>query len=352
MIRTDNLHIEQFTPLTAPDAIKAELPLSDAAAATVIAGRAVTQAILAGDDPRQLLIAGPCSVHCAKDALEYARRLKALADEVADVFCVVMRVYFEKPRTTIGWKGLLYDPDLNNSYDIEKGIRLARRILLDINEMGLPAGTEILEPVVPQYITDLITWGAIGARTTESQTHRQMASGLSMPIGFKNSTDGTLRAALDAIKTALSAHAFIGVTGDGRVAIFRTSGNAFGHLILRGGANGPNYASEHIAFSRELLRKSGIQPSLIVDCSHGNSNKEHRRQMDVLRDVVRQVCTGETVIKGVMLESYLEGGRQEIPENLAAIKPGVSITDACLSWADTTASVRDAARELRATRRK
>ena len=352
MIRTDNLHIEQFTPLTPPDAIKAELPLSDTAAATVVAGRAATQAILAGNDPRQLLIAGPCSVHCARDAQEYARRLKALADEVADVFCVVMRVYFEKPRTTIGWKGLLYDPDLNNSYDIEKGIRLARRILLDINEIGLPAATEMLEPVVPQYINDLITWGAIGARTTESQTHRQMASGLSMPVGFKNSTDGTLRAALDAIKTALSPHAFIGVTGDGRVAIFRTSGNAFGHLILRGGATGPNYASEHIAFARELLRKNGSLPSLIVDCSHGNSNKEHQRQMDVMRDVIRQVGNGETVIKGMMLESYLEDGRQDIAAPPAALKPGVSITDACLGWADTAASVRAAARELRATHRK
>ena len=347
MIRTDNLHIEQFVPLTPPDAIKVELPLGDQAAATVVAGRAATQAILAGNDPRQLLIAGPCSVHCAKDALEYACRLKALADEVADVFCVVMRVYFEKPRTTLGWKGLLYDPDLNGSYDIERGIRLARRILLDINGLGLPAATEMLEPVVPQYINDLITWGAIGARTTESQTHRQMASGLSMPVGFKNSTDGTLRAALDAVKTALSPHAFIGVTGDGRVAIFRTSGNAFGHLILRGGSTGPNYASEHIAFARELLRKNGILPSLIVDCSHGNSNKEHRRQLEVMQDVVRQVCGGENVIKGIMLESYLEDGRQEIPENLAALKAGLSITDACLGWSDTAAAVRRAARELR-----
>ncbi len=347
MVRTENLNIERFIPLTPPDAVKQEIPMTEKAADTVVAGRAAVQAVLSGRDPRQLLIAGPCSVHNQRAALEYARRLKALAAEVADVFCVVMRVYFEKPRTTIGWKGLLYDPDLNGACDIEKGLRLARRILLEINEAGVPAATEMLEPVVPQYITDLIAWGAIGARTTESQTHRQMASGLSMPVGFKNNTDGSMRAAVDAIRTALSPHAFIGVTGDGRAAIFRTSGNPYGHLILRGGTDGPNHTSEHVACARELMRKNGIVPAIIVDCSHGNSNKDHRRQADVLRDVVRQIRAGDRSLRGVMLESNLEEGRQDIPANPADLKPGCSVTDACLGWTDTEALVREAAAELR-----
>ncbi len=341
MIRTDNLNIEQSAPLTSPDDIKAELPLTEKAADTVVAARAALENIFSRRDRRFILIAGPCSVHSHADALAYAGRLKALAAEVAESLLIIMRVYFEKPRTVLGWKGLLYDPQMNNSCDIEAGIRMARRILLDLNEIGIPAATEILEPVIPQYITDLVAWGAIGARTTESQTHRQMASGLSMPVGFKNGTDGGVRAAVDGICTAMSPHAFIGITGEGRAGLFRTRGNPSGHLILRGGAAGPNHTSEHIAFCRELMRKSGIVPNILVDCSHANSGKDPRRQRDVLLDVVRQIRAGEDSLKGAMLESYLVTGRQEIPADPSRLRPGLSVTDACLGWEETEALVRE-----------
>ncbi len=339
MVRTENLNIEQYAPLTAPDAVKAELPLTEKAADTVVMARAALENILSHRDSRFILVVGPCSIHRLADAMEYATRLRDLADRVADRILLVMRVYFEKPRTTLGWKGLLYDPDLNNSYDIEAGLRLARKILLAINELGVPAATEILEPVVPQYITDLVAWGAIGARTSESQTHRQMASGLSMPVGFKNATDGSLRSAIDGVRTAMSPHAFIGITGEGRVGVFRTRGNPFGHLILRGGTAGPNYASEHIAFARELMRKSGFPPNLIVDCSHANCGKDPLRQKDVLVDVLAQVRAGETAIRGAMIESNLEAGRQDVPPDPTRLRPGISITDPCLGWRDTEAII-------------
>jgi len=342
MVRTDNLNIDRYVPLTPPDAIKAEMPLTAQAADTVVAARAALENILSQRDPRLVAVVGPCSIHNRDEALRFAGKLGKLATACAERLLIIMRVYFEKPRTTLGWKGLLYDPDLNNSYDIEAGLRLARRILLDINELGVPAATEILEPVIPQYITDLVSWGAIGARTTESQTHRQMASGLSMPVGFKNATDGNLKSAIDGIRTALSPHAFIGITGEGKVGIFRTRGNPFGHLILRGGVNGPNYASEHIAFARELMRKSGLVPNILVDCSHGNTGKDPRRQADVLRDVLGQLGRGETTIRGIMLESNLESGRQDIPTDRRLLKPGVSVTDACLGWSETEALLREA----------
>ena len=342
MVRTDNLRIERFAPLTPPDAVKAELPLTARAADTVVMARAGLENILSQRDRRLIAIVGPCSIHSREDAAGYATRLRRLARELERQLLVVMRVYFEKPRTMLGWKGLIYDPAMNDTCDIEAGLRLARRILLEINEMGVPAGAEILEPVVPQYFTDLVSWAAIGARTTESQTHRQMASGLSMPIGFKNTTDGSMKVAVDAIRTAASPHTFIGVTGDGRVATFRTRGNRFGHLVLRGGYEGPNYTSEHIAFAQELLRKFGVDPNLIVDCSHANSGKDPQRQIAVLRDVVEQVRGGTEVIRGFMLESHLQGGRQEIP---AGGKPqaGLSVTDACLGWEDTERLLREAA---------
>ena len=342
MVRTDNLRIERFAPLTPPDAIKAELPLTARAADTVVMARAGLENILSQRDRRLIAIVGPCSIHSREDAIEYATRLRRLARELERQLLVVMRVYFEKPRTMLGWKGLIYDPAMNDTCDIEAGLRLARRILLDINELGVPAGAEILEPVVPQYFTDLVSWAAIGARTTESQTHRQMASGLSMPIGFKNTTDGSMKVAVDAIRTAASPHTFIGVTGDGRVATFRTRGNRFGHLVLRGGYEGPNYTSEHIAFAQELLRKFGVDPNLIVDCSHANSGKDPQRQMVVLRDVLGQVRSGTGVIRGFMLESHLLGGRQELS---AGGKPqaGLSVTDACLGWEDTERVLREAA---------
>jgi 3-deoxy-7-phosphoheptulonate synthase len=342
MVRTDNLRIERFAPLTPPDAIKTELPLTARAADTVVMARAGLENILSQRDRRLIAIVGPCSIHSREDAVEYATRLRRLARELERQLLVVMRVYFEKPRTTLGWKGLIYDPAMNDTCDIEAGLRLARRILLDINELGVPAGAEILEPVVPQYFTDLVSWAAIGARTTESQTHRQMASGLSMPIGFKNTTDGSMKVAVDAIRTAASPHTFIGVTGDGRVATFRTRGNRFGHLVLRGGYEGPNYTSEHIVLAQELLSKMGVDPNLIVDCSHANSGKDPQRQIVVLQDVLAQVRGGAEVIRGFMLESHLLGGRQEIP---AGGKPqaGLSVTDACLGWDDTERVLREAA---------
>jgi 3-deoxy-7-phosphoheptulonate synthase len=346
MVKTDNLNIERYTPLVSPDAVKAEWPLSEKAADTVVAARAGLENILSQRDSRFIMIVGPCSISRYDDALEFAHRLREMATAIADRILLLMRVYFEKPRTTLGWKGLLYDPHLNNSYEVETGLRLARRILLEINELGIPAATEILEPIIPQYITDLVSWAAIGARTTESQTHRQMASGLSMPIGFKNATDGSLKAAVDGIRTALSPHAFIGITGEGRIGVFRTRGNPFGHLILRGGNNGPNYASEHIAFAAELLRKSGIVPNLIVDCSHGNCGRDPKRQIDVQRDALAQLAAGNRTIKGTMLESNLECGRQDIPADPVMLTPGVSVTDPCLGWADTEALIRETHAQL------
>ncbi|MEI8078526.1 MAG: 3-deoxy-7-phosphoheptulonate synthase [bacterium] len=342
MVRTDNLRIERFSPLTPPDAIKAELPLTARAADTVVMARAGLENILSQRDRRLIAIVGPCSIHSREDAVEYATRLRRLARELERQLLVVMRVYFEKPRTMLGWKGLIYDPAMNDTCDIETGLRLARRILLEINELGVPAGAEILEPVVPQYFTDLVSWAAIGARTAESQTHRQMASGLSMPIGFKNSTDGSMKVAVDAIRTAASPHTFIGVTGDGRVATFRTCGNRFGHLVLRGGYEGPNYTSEHLAFAQELLRQSGVAPNLMVDCSHANSGKDPQRQMAVLREVLAQIRGGTGIIRGIMLESHLLGGRQEIPVG-GKPQAGLSVTDACLGWDDTERLLREAA---------
>jgi len=338
MIQTDNLNITASDPLSPPVAVRKELPLTERAADTVVAGRAAVEGILARRDPRFLMVIGPCSIHNLDGALEYARRLKRLADRVADRIVLVMRVYFEKPRTVLGWKGLIYDPDLNGSCNIERGVRLARKLLLDIAELGLPAGTEILEPVIPQYITDLITWAAIGARTTESQTHRQMASGLSMPIGFKNATDGNVQVAVDAVRAASSPHSFIGITVDGRAGVFRTRGNAFGHLILRGGASGPNYMPEYIAFARELMKRHGLVPSVMVDCSHGNSRKHPERQPQILREVTAHVVEGNDVIIGAMLESYLQFGRQDVADP-AAIRPDVSITDPCLGWEETEQAV-------------
>ena len=342
MIQTDNLNIVNFEALSPPAIIKGELPLTSSAADTVVAGRADIRNILSHRDPRFLVIAGPCSIHDREGALAYARKLRELGDEVSDRIVTVMRVYFEKPRTTLGWKGLIYDPLLDGSDDIEKGLRLAREILLRINELGLPAATEILEPVIPQYITDLVSWAAIGARTAESQTHRQMASGLSMPIGFKNATDGSTRVAIEAIRTASSPHSFIGITNDGRAGLFRTGGNVYGHLVLRGGANGPNYEAEYIAYSRELMRRHGLVPNVIVDCSHGNSRKRADRQPAVVRNVVSQHVSGAgDCIVGVMLESNLTGGRQPFPETGRAATTGVSVTDDCLGWEETAACIRE-----------
>jgi 3-deoxy-7-phosphoheptulonate synthase len=346
MLKTDNLNIESCTRLPSPAELKRDYPLSAKAADVVVTTRASIDNIMTRRDSRLLVLVGPCSIHDHDECMEYARRLKALSDEVSDRLLLVMRAYFEKPRTVLGWKGLIYDPDLDDSGKIEKGLRLARRILLELAEMGLPTGTEILEPIIPQYITDLISWAAIGARTAESQIHRQLASGLSMPIGFKNATDGGMQVAIQAIKAANAAHSFIGINSDGQAGIFRTRGNAYGHLVLRGGGELPNFGSEYIAFARELMCKAGLLPNIVVDCSHANSNKQPQKQALVFEDVLVQLRGGTKEIVGVMLESYLQTGNQPIVSNRCDLKPGISITDACLGWNETEVLIRQAHQSL------
>ena len=285
-----------------------------------------------------MVICGPCSIDSIPAAVEYAARLKSIQEKVSSKLMLIMRTYFEKPRTTVGWKGLIYDPDLDRSFNIEKGLRLARRLLLQLSEMRLPVATEFLEPIIPQYLADLVTWASIGARTTESQTHRQLASGLSMPIGFKNSTDGAISVAVDAIKTASATHSFLGVINDGRTGVFRTRGNKFCHIVLRGGIHGPNYASENIAYVKELMRKEKLVPSIVIDCSHGNSMRHPEMQPVILRDVLGQIRAGENTISGVMIESYIKTGRQDIAERGKMI-PGLSVTDPCLGWEETEAAI-------------
>ena len=343
-----NVNIERQYPIPTPQEIRTELPASPQIVEAVFKSRKTVEDIIARRDKRLLLIAGPCSVDNVDAALEYGSRLKSLQQEVSSKFYVVMRSYFEKPRTTVGWKGLIYDPDLTNkSCNIEKGLRIARNLMLSLTGSGLPLATEFLDPVIPQYIADLVSWAAIGARTTESQTHRQMASGFSMPTGFKNSTDGSVNVAIDAIKAAAAKHAFLGVIEDGRMGVFETRGNPNCHIVLRGGADGPNYASEHIAFAKELLRKAGLPQSIVVDCSHGNSLKRPERQTNVLEDIIAQVKAGETAISGVMMESYLYTGRQDVVEG-KDLKPGLSITDACIGWEETETAIRKAFKALAA----
>ena len=342
MLQTDNLNIESVSSLITPAALKAELPLSERAADTVVAGLAAIEGILTHPGDRYFLVVGPCSIHNVDAANEYARRLKLLSEEVEDRLLLVMRAYFEKPRTVLGWKGLIYDPDLNGSCNIDLGLRVARRFLLDSAEIGLPAATELLEPVIPQYITDLVCWAAIGARTAESQTHRQMASGLSMPTGFKNATDGSLTVAVEAIRTAVSQHAFIGITGDGRAGLFRTRGNSFGHLVLRGGLSGPNHGAEYVAFAREMMKKAGLASRVLIDCSHGNSGKRPERQAAVFHDVLEQIRGGDRTIVGMMLESYLQPGSQGFPERPELAAPDVSVTDGCIGWEETASLIREA----------
>ncbi len=336
-LQTDNLNIHSTQRLISPAELRAALPLTSAAADVTVAGRSsIENILLRRDDRRLFVIVGPCSIHDREAALEFARRLRELSADIADRVVPIMRVYFEKPRTSLGWKGLIYDPDLDDSGHIEKGLHQARDILRDIVELGVPAATELLEPIVPQYITDLISWAAIGARTTESQTHRQMASGLSMPIGFKNATDGLVQTAVEAVRTARSPHTFIGIQEDGHVGLFRTRGNAFGHLVLRGGAQQPNYSSEHIAFTSEVMRKNGLEPNIVVDCSHANSRKIPEKQVQVADNVLAQMAEGQSNIVGLMIESNLLPGSQPLDTSSDnPPEPGRSITDACLGWEDT-----------------
>jgi 3-deoxy-7-phosphoheptulonate synthase len=333
--QVNNLNVLAQDVLITPEALKEAVPLTPVAERTVVTGRETIQRILDGRDPRLLVVVGPCSIHDVDAALDYARRLRRLADEVKDSLYIVMRVYFEKPRTTVGWKGLINDPHLNDSFEIEEGLHIARRLLVDLAEMGLPLATEALDPISPQYLQDCISWSAIGARTTESQTHREMASGLSCPVGFKNGTDGSLDVAVNALQSVAHPHNFLGIDQAGQVAIIRTRGNAYGHVVLRGGNGKPNYDSVSVSLAEHELRKAGVTPNIMIDCSHANSNKDAALQPLVLENVTNQILEGNRSIIGLMVESNLGWGNQKIPEDRSQLKYGVSITDACIDW-DTT----------------
>jgi 3-deoxy-7-phosphoheptulonate synthase len=330
-----DVHVRETVPLVSPRYLKQEETISDAAVRTVIDARESIKRILAGKESRLIVVVGPCSIHDHVAALDYARRLKSLASRVKDKILVIMRVYFEKPRTTVGWKGLINDPHLNDTFDIATGLRIGRRILLEIANMELPAATELLEPITPQYIADLISLTAIGARTTESPTHRQMASGLSMPVGFKNGTDGGLQVAIDAMVAAKSQHSFLGIDNDGQTCIVNTKGNPWGFLILRGGRSGPNYSPECLADSLQRLNAANLPPRLMVDCSHANSNKDYRLQHVCWDDCLNQRLAGNENIVGLMLESNLEPGNQNLTADLTKLKYGTSITDGCIGWEET-----------------
>jgi 3-deoxy-7-phosphoheptulonate synthase len=321
--------------LISPTQLKAELPLVPELEQRILSYRAQVKNILDFSDRRKFIVVGPCSIHDVAGAMEYAARLKELSDQVSDKLLLIMRVYFEKPRTTVGWKGLINDPDLNDSFNVEKGFHIGRQLLLDITKLGLPTATEALDPIVPQYIGDLIAWAAIGARTTESQTHREMASGLSMPVGFKNGTDGSIKVALNALQSAMQPHNFLGINQQGQVSVFQTTGNDYGHVILRGGEGKPNYDPVSVAEVETALKKADMPSRIVVDCSHGNSNKDYRLQPIVMESVIQQIVSGNTSIVGLMLESHLSEGSQSIPADLSQLKYGVSVTDKCIDWEQT-----------------
>lgn len=346
MLATQNLHVKEAVRLLTPSALKAQLPARDSIGRGVVAARETVTRILTRKDPRLLVVVGPCSIHDVKGALDYGKRLSEVRKELLGRMEIVMRVYFEKPRTTIGWKGLINDPHLDGSYDIDTGLKQARQLLLELAAMGLPTATEFLDPIIPQYIDDLVTWAAIGARTTESQTHREMASGLSMPVGFKNGTDGSLQIALDAMISARSPHSFLGIDQDGVTSIIRTTGNAVGHVVLRGGRTRTNYDAASLKEAEQQLAKAGLPSVLMVDCSHANSGKQHTRQEEVWRSVIDQRIQGNQAIIGIMLESYLSEGSQPFPKNPGELRYGVSITDACLGWDATERLLRSGAEKL------
>ncbi|KAH9969646.1 phospho-2-dehydro-3-deoxyheptonate aldolase [Russula dissimulans] len=338
LLRLENRRVKSTRPLIPPQILQEDLPLSLGAAQTVLEGRKATESIFRGIDDRLIVVVGPCSVHDVEAAIEYAQKLKAYADNAKDDLHIIMRVYFEKPRTTVGWKGLINDPDMNGTFQINRGLRIARTLLLDIAKLGLPAGCEFLDTISPQYTADLVSWGAIGARTTESQVHRELTSALSMPTGFKNSTDGGVGVAIDACRAARSGHVFLSVGKEGLSSIVETEGNPDVHVILRGGSKGPNYSAEYVRDCGERLLKAGLPPKIMIDCSHGNSSKQHQRQLDVAEDIARQLESGDTAafIMGVMIESNLAEGRQDIPAaGKSMLKYGQSVTDACISWEST-----------------
>ncbi len=346
MQKTSDLRIVGIDALTPPAELKNEVPASERSSKTVVESRRTIASIISGRDPRLLAIVGPCSIHDRGLALDYAQRLKRLHDELRDRLFVVMRVYFEKPRTRLGWRGLILDPHLDGSYDIQTGLRMARRILSEITDMGLPAGSEMLDPIVPQYTDDLVSWASIGARTTESQTHREMASGLSMPVGFKNGTDGSVDTAINALANARNPHSFIGIDPQGQSCVLTTAGNEHGHVILRGGRSGPNYHDESVEDACSKLIESGYPPAVMIDCSHSNSMKKPERQAKVLRSVVRQRKEGQESIVGFMMESNIEAGRQDIPDDPGDLAYGVSVTDPCLDWERTENALRWAHEQL------
>jgi 3-deoxy-7-phosphoheptulonate synthase len=345
-IDIDNINVTAFDPMPSPEEIHTRLPLSASAARLVMSGREVLRNILDRSDRRLFVVVGPCSIHDPVAGLEYARRLKALADEVSETLYLVMRVYFEKPRTTTGWKGYINDPDMDDSFHVDQGMQKARTFLLELAELGLAAGTEALDPIAPQYLGDLISWTAIGARTTESQTHREISSGLSTPVGFKNGTNGDVGIAVNAILSASRPHSFLGINGQGRTSIVRTRGNRYGHLVLRGGDGRPNYDTVSVQMAEQALVKAGLPTNIVIDCSHANSYKKHDLQPLVMADVVNQVRLGNHSLVGMMIESNIVAGSQAIPEDLSQLRYGCSVTDACVNWESTEKMIRDAARLL------
>jgi 3-deoxy-7-phosphoheptulonate synthase len=344
----ENINVTSFASMPTPEELHAKLPLTDKASDTVTKGRADLRAILERKDKRLFVVVGPCSIHDPVAGLDYARRLKALQEEVKDTMLLVMRVYFEKPRTTTGWKGYINDPYMDDSFRVDVGMEKARQFLLDVCELGLPTATEALDPISPQYLGDLIAWTAIGARTTESQTHREMSSGLSTPVGFKNGTDGDIGIAINAILSAANPHAFLGINSQGNVSVVRTRGNPHGHVVLRGGDGRPNYDSVSVAIAEQSLQKAKLPANIVIDCSHANSYKKPELQPLVMTDVVNQIVHGNESVVGVMIESNIVAGNQKIPSDLSELKYGCSVTDACIDWETTVHMLKEADCELRA----
>ena len=347
-----NINVASKDVLITPAELKQALPMSEAARDQVTRSRQIIQDILDHRDQRVFVVVGPCSIHDTQAAMDYARRLRALADELSDTLYIVMRVYFEKPRTTVGWKGLINDPHMDDSFCIEEGLHIGRRLLLDVLELGLPTATEALDPISPQYLQDLISWSAIGARTTESQTHREMASGLSSPVGFKNGTDGGFEVAINALKSASRPHRFLGINSEGKVSVYTTRGNRYSHIVLRGGSSGPNYDSVHVKLCEDALDKAGLPRNIMIDTSHANSSKQPELQPLVVENVGNQILEGNRSIVGLMVESNLRPGNQPIPEDLSQLEYGVSVTDGCIGWDETEASLRKLREQIRGARQK
>lgn len=346
-MNTENLNIESYSTLISPEELKTRLPLHPETAEIVNNNRQVIRNILDRKDHRIFMVVGPCSIHDVGAALDYAERLQKLAEEVQDTIVLVMRVYFEKPRTSVGWKGLINDPDMNDSFKIEEGLHVGRRLLIKLSAMGLPTSTEALDPISPQYLHDIITWSAIGARTTESQTHREMSSGLSSPVGFKNGTDGGLTVAINALQAVSSSHSFLGIDPKGQVSIIRTAGNPYAHIVLRGGKGTTNYDRDSVEECEKACTAAKVTSNIMIDCSHANSNKDHNVQPVVLANLCDQIIQGNKSIVGVMIESNINAGRQDIPKDLTQLQYGVSVTDACIDWDATEKCIRDAREKLK-----